>query len=252
MSRRKINDQDDRPTGQQTPPPPYPLDQAIAAAHCDTEAGDDWIDGDSGDSAVAAGSSAADGQQAALVSEGNTLERRSGAPAPDTEPPPTLAQQLLGLPQWQVRVVAALMECGGNVALASRQAGVGRDAVARFRATSQQFDRACRDATDHACDLVEASLFRGATIGDLTPVFQGGILAGWKRVRSDKAAELFMTLQGRMQEKQQGVATVSLPIEAVPAMVAEAMTRLYAARQQQGRTLDVGAQVRRVEPGAGA
>lgn len=156
--------------------------------------------------------------------------------APAAAVPEALHDPLKRLPQWQARYVLALMEYGGIITLALKKANVSRETVEKFQSNSPEFARCCADALSHSTDLVEAALFKGATVGDLTPIYQGGFLVGYKRVRSVKDAELLLKLRGKLDapddpaaaRKSAGCTTVAP--EAVGQIVAGTLKSLFEAR----------------------
>ncbi len=158
--------------------------------------------------------------------------------------PQTLAEKLQVLPPWQARYVLALMELGGNIALACQRCSVSRASVnAALASPNSEFAMACHDATDHSTDLMEAAIYRGGSIGDVQPVYQKGLIVGYKRVRNTTDAELLMRLRGRLtDEGPAGSAKPGTrpPVAAsqVPEIVAATLATLFAARaaqQQVGR-----------------
>ena len=218
----------------------YPLDRAIETALRPLP-GDGDGDGD--------GFSGSGEQPPALVFEArgdaSPLPRapaRTEGPSELVDTPPeSVAERLAGLPQWQARYVLALMECGGIEGLACGRCNISRRSVARAQYASSDFIAACAEAVEHSTDLVEAASYRGATVGDLQPIYQGGLLVGYKRVRSVKDTELILKMRGRLRDAEQEPirrGKVQLVTdEEMPAVLAEVTARLFAARQQ--RVVDV-------------
>lgn len=268
MARKRSDD--DEPRQQRTRPQPYPLDEAIETAYAPepgllpaeepSATGDSWLDGDSsgqpdgsaaGDGSREAGRAAGSGSGAAGVRGGAAGEAwdsgaRSLTASParacdaSAEPPATLDQQLAALRPWQARYVLQLMECGGIAALACVRSNVSRQSVEEHQQLSPAFASACAAAVQHSTDLVEAAVFRGATIGDTQPVYQGGLLVGYKRQRSTKDAELMLKLRGKLLGDDaatgRGTARVQLVArEDLPAIVRDVAAKLFAARQAQRR-----------------
>lgn len=134
-----------------------------------------------------------------------------------SDAPRTVMEDLADLPQWQAKYVLHLMEKGGVIALACMASNVSRRSVEDWQARSPAFARACASAVESATDLLEAAGFRGATIGDLQPVYQQGELVGTKRVRSSKDLEIMLKLRGRLKEES-GNTTVTnnLRVSLVP------------------------------------
>ena len=149
------------------------------------------------------------------------------------QPPESVAERLAGLPQWQARYVLALMELGGVIGLAATRCKVSRQSVEKAMHASPDFAGACAEAVAHSTELVEAAAFRGATVGDLTPIYQGGLLVGYKRVRNVKDAELMLKIRGRLREETEvrhtGKVEMVQPAD-MPAVLADTMKRLFAAR----------------------
>jgi hypothetical protein len=160
----------------------------------------------------------------------------SSEPLARARPPESLGDQLQRLPQWQARYVLALMEYGGVIALACRKVNVSRQSVENAQAASPEFARASADAVAHATDLVEAAVFRGATIGDTAPVYQGGLLVGYKRVRNTKDAELLLKLRGKIdapetpEASRRAAGRQPVAAETVAAVVAGTLKALFDAR----------------------
>lgn len=120
-------------------------------------------------------------------------------------PPDTVEARLASLAPWQAGYVLALMETGGVMGMACVKRRVSRQSVEKSMKADPEFAAACAEAVAHSTDLVEAAVIRGATIGDLAPVYQGGRLVGYKRVRNTKDAELALTIRGRMPDQQVNV-----------------------------------------------
>lgn len=118
------------------------------------------------------------------------------------QPPETVAQRLASLQPWKARFVLQLMECGGVMGLAATKTNVSLKSVEEHLKVDTDFAKACAEAVAHSTDLVEAAVMRGATIGDLGPVYQGGRLVGYKRTRNTKDAELALTIRGRMPDQK--------------------------------------------------
>ena len=156
------------------------------------------------------------------------------APPPPTIPPESLTQRLRHLAQWQARYVLALREYGGIVALACRKVSVSRDSVSRALRESPEFAAACAEAVEDSTDLIEAAAFRGATVGDTQPIYQGGQLVGYRRVRSVKDAEIMLKIRGRLRDEMEVTNIQAGSVEVVhkheaKALVSDVMNRLFAA-----------------------
>lgn len=154
----------------------------------------------------------------------------------DTEPnqpPESLEERLKRLRPWQAKYVLALMELGGVQALACRRCNVSRESVEGYQARDSEFAEACASAVAHSTDLVEAACFRGATVGDTQPIYQGGHLVGYKRVRNTRDAELVLRLRGKIDAPGAGekAAATTVPRAELPAKVADVMARIFGARQ---------------------
>lgn len=260
-------------------PTPYPIDEAIEQAHqvSLTESdrqnedsgngiGADWMDDEpaSGAAEQPSASEPARPERSEPSTEPSEASKRSPEPVRASEPsteqagrpagqeaprterrggqalmPQTLADRLAPLPRWQRHFVVALMECGGSIGVACNSANVSMQSVSKYRLESAEFDLACAEAIDYANDLMEAAGFRGATVGNLSPIFQGGVLVGHKRVRSPKDLETMLKVRGRLKDepKQLGPShTMRVEIVSaaeVPQRVADTMKRLYAARGKQ-------------------
>lgn len=160
--------------------------------------------------------------------------------------PPGMLEPLTHLRPWQARYCLALYELGGNDALATRRVNVSLRSVRAYMASDPAFAECVADAVAHSGELVDAALFRGATIGDVQPVYQGGLLVGYKRMRSTKDAELFLRrrgLLGQQDTEKKGAAAgyrEPLPAAEVAGVVAATLTALFAARQQQPKQLGNG------------
>ncbi len=250
-------------------PQPYPLDEALEQAYAPDHS-DEQVQGwtiphvgHTDDREAEDSRAQTTGAYAQAETHGEDAQRESDAPALVTGDsvdislgdahaceiePQTLQQTLSGLPEWQVRYVLHLMDLGGVIALACRRTNVSRQSVEEAQAASPAFLRACVMAVQDSTDLVEGAIFRGATIGDLEPVYQGGLLVGHKRKRNTKDAELFLRLRGRLQEGNEtakGVASaIHATAEALPGAVAGVLERLYSSNR--GRPQVIEAEV--IEP----
>lgn len=218
--------QEDRPSySDLIKPPPYPLDEALEQAYAPEppplppHTPDNWeqaqghgqpqppstaqehATGQQGTSAVTVtGTSAAAGRAGAavqLLATGQTPDQRGSRAM---EVPESVTDSLQGLPRWQVYFVLALMRLGGIMSMASAECSVSVKSVEKAIAASPRFAEACHYATMHATDVAEAAIYRAATIGNLAPVWHQGILVGYKRVQSMKAAELLMQMRGRLAQ----------------------------------------------------
>lgn len=252
------DESDDHPQPER--PAPYPLDLAMEAAYAPPPGtnlpappatDESWMDdgatateqdGDSnrdgsGEAGAATGTAAAGtvATATALVTGDAAIASSPHARTPARDQPPeTVAERLRGLPQWQARYVLALMECGGVMGLACLKVNVSRQSVEAALAKSADFARAAAEAVEHSTDLVEAAVMRGASIGDLAPVYQGGLLVGYKRVRNTKDAELALKLRGRLKEETtvRHVGKVEIVSnDRLGGVLAEVTARLFAARQ---------------------
>ena len=181
--------------------------------------------------------------EASVLPRARVCPREGGAPTPADAPPESVARRLERLPPWQAQYVLALMECGGIEGLACGRGNVSRRSVEKAQKASTAFAAACAEAVEHSTDLAEAACFRGATVGDLQPVCQGGLLVGYKRVRSAKDAELILKVRNRLNAEQGvsnrgGEKVEQVAPEAVPGIVAAVAARLFAARQGRAITID--------------
>lgn len=142
--------------------------------------------------------------------------------------------ELMQMPKWQRRFVLGLRQFG-VVLLAAKEANVSRATVDRYRKSSPEFDQACAHALKDSLDAVEAATIQSATVGDVQPVFQGGLLVGHKRMKNPKAAELLFKKAGYLEDKPASV-TDALKVDAVTdadlgARLRETMERLLRSRQ---------------------
>lgn len=152
------------------------------------------------------------------------------------ERPPARDSELLRLPAWMRRYVLGIRTFGVTL-LAAQHANVSRRFVDDSRKASPEFDEACRNAERDALDAVEAATIQSATVGDVQPVFQGGSLVGYKRMKNPKAAELLFKKAGYLEDKPPTVDD-RLKVDAVTdaelaARFSETMQRLYAERRRQ-------------------
>lgn len=92
---------------------------------------------------------------------------------------------------WMLRYCVAL-SVFGVVGIACRKARIYRQLVATWREKCPDFAQCIREAEDDAHDAVEASLRLSATIGDLEPIYQQGVMVGTKRMKNVKAAIALM------------------------------------------------------------
>lgn len=152
----------------------------------------------------------------------------------------TVDEALAPLKPWMQRFVRALVTHGGIVELACRAGNVSRSSAFAWKARDTIFAQLWKDAVASADDLIEASLYVSAVHGNLQPIYQGGILAGYKRVKDTKAAEIL--LKARRPEVYAPEQVVRLKGEAkvtvadakeVPAIVGEVIKALFAARAEQ-------------------
>jgi hypothetical protein len=179
-------------------PQPYALDDALESAYAPTpdEAAATWQP-----KREALDQSEAVGQ---VIEGHNPAQAVACAPARDEQlPDEELDAILLKLKPWQAKYVLSLRQYGGIIRLACRVAGVSRETVEKHQESSPEFAKACADAVEDSTDLVEAASFRGATVGDLQPVYQQGQLVGYKRVRNVKDAEIMLKLRGRLKEESE-------------------------------------------------
>jgi hypothetical protein len=212
------------------PPAAFPIDLAIEGAH---DPGlSDIADDPHADVSPLISLQNADASPAALqegLSAGGELVAR--ADVDPNVPPESLEERLKRLRPWQAKYVLALMELGGVQALACRRCGVSRESAEGYQAKDPEFAAACEAAVAHSTDLVEAACFRGATVGDTQPIYQGGHLVGYKRVRNTRDAELVLRLRGKIDAQGAGEkAATTMPRAELPAKVADVMARIFGNR----------------------
>lgn len=92
---------------------------------------------------------------------------------------------------WR-QVYLGLLEHCPNVTVASRMAGVTREAVRLVRNQDAEFAAAEKQAMATGADLVEASAFKSAVYGDLEPVFHQGVCVGHVVKYSDAMRALLL------------------------------------------------------------
>lgn len=153
------------------------------------------------------------------------------------ESPEARDAELMRLPVWQRRYVLGLRTFG-VAALAAKHANVSNQTVRKHRSQSAQFDLCCQDALRDAVDAVEASVIQSATVGNVSPVFQGGLLVGYKRVKDVKAAALIFEKAGYLDPDVHIDARATVKVDVVAAgdlaaQVREGMQKLFAARGKQ-------------------
>lgn len=157
--------------------------------------------------------------------------------AGDLTLPETLAIRLKMLPsRWMVTFVLALMELGGEPALAASRCHVSLRSVRRTMAECPEFADACREAEEHTTGVMRAGIYQSATVGDLKAIYRGVYLVGFERVKNIKAAEMVLKLRGYLQDgpQQQARATEAhVADEALTGIVAAVTARLFAG--QRGR-----------------
>lgn len=257
-----MKDKEPRPAPER--PAPYPMEEALEEAFS-TQPHDDLPPAST---TASRGSTALGRQQQATEVKGDEDNRDSGsghsastrpavrlhieaaagefpahARAQATVPPETLHARLAELPPWQAKYVLALMENGGIVGLAAARIGVSRRSVENYQAESPAFAKACAEAVEHSTDLVEAATLRGATVGDTAPVYQQGMLVGYKRVRSDKAAEIMLKIRGRLKDEQQVNLAIAGKVEHVhSAVVTDHVRRLASGIFGQSSALEIEAE----------
>lgn len=179
-------------------------------------------------------------------SPGRSRAQRAAADtvAVDTAPV-TVAERAAQLPQqWMREYIAALYEVGGVRSLARRKVGLRGSSVSEWSVTRAitacpLFGEMVTEAIDAATDLVEAACIRGATIGDVQPIYQQGMHVGNKRVRNTKDAEIALKLRGRLDDGGQATGSGARPIKVdvvhtvdLPDVVREVAARLFGARQR--------------------
>jgi hypothetical protein len=125
----------------------------------------------------------------------------AGPVEPADMPPESLEERLRELQPWKASFVLKLMECGGVLPVAALRQRVSMRSVEAHLQSDPAFAKACKEAVSHSNGVLEAAIMKGATIGDLGPVYQGGELVGYKRVRSPKDAELALKLRGMMPDQ---------------------------------------------------
>lgn len=155
-------------------------------------------------------------KQVQLMGEPQLVEAESQSPRmrdEEGELPESLYDKLRILPRWQQNYVLALRELGGIVGLACARVGVSRTSVDKFRAKSLAFQSAIDEAIEFSTDLVEAAVMKGATVGDVRPVYQGKELVGHMRVRSTKDAEMVLKLRKRLVNESAGALAVTSRVE---------------------------------------
>lgn len=159
-------------------------------------------------------------------------EARTSSPHPDSRD-----AELMRLPVWQRRYVLGLRIFGVN-ALAAQYANVSNTTVDKYKRESPLFAEACRHAMQDNYDGVVAATIQSATVGDVEPVFQAGLLVGHRRRKNVKAAELLMKKAGDLEDKPKEQARNQVQVDlvaetALATVVASAMTALYEARLRQ-------------------
>lgn len=263
----------DEPRQPVEPPSLYPIDEALITAFSDDPADqeptanepagflteDDWMNDQPQpprDRGSASEASQADGanrattqpQPATGPQPGAAREHATGNPGTQLADPTAMNSpvharmqpiaprdaELLRLAPWQRLYVLALRRLGVE-ALAGREAKVSRVTVEKYRRIDPEFDLACVHALKDNLDFIEAGTIQSATVGDVAPVFQGGVLVGHKRVKNVKAAELLFKKAGYLEDKPASV-TDALKVEAVTdadlaARLRETMERLLRSQQ---------------------
>jgi hypothetical protein len=170
-------------------PPPYRLDDALESVHAPTP-----LDG-----LVIGGTPASESCSRACDAE--DFE----------EQPETVIDQIARLPKrWMQRYAAALFKVGGIASLARKAirpecGGISIDSVRKAAANCPEFAGLIAAAQLDGQQTVDAAVYTGATVGDDVPVYQQGEYIATKKVRSDKAAELFYKKNGLMADQNVNV-----------------------------------------------
>lgn len=234
MNPESDRNEEDRPSyADLVKPPPYPMDEALeqACAPPPQNPGhtpDNWDepqragqiiesetstdhensaerDGQSGGTG-AAGRRKGGGRAEKGSAQGNSdgasglvVERPPGSHE-SQELPQSVAESLSTLRPWQTRYVLSLIRLGGIQTLACQDCGVSIFNIRKYVSESPDFAHACAVAVEHSNQMVEAALYRGATIGDQKPVWHQGVLVGYERKRSHKDAELLLKLRGKLAQ----------------------------------------------------
>lgn len=182
-------------------------------------------------------------QRPAVTSDDFAIEA-----APVDPPPAGLARMMDGLPEWQLAFVVALLDCQGVIQLAAKAAGVSTAAIRRAREDSDQFDMAVIEALEQCKGVYEAALIQSAVVGVRTPVFQGGICVGYKRVRDVKALQYLLEAKapeeyGPKDDSQQQLSKIATA-EVLKGALHEAGRRLFLAAQGIGEKRAKARQIR--------
>lgn len=80
----------------------------------------------------------------------------------------------------------------GNVTKACRAAKVGRSTAYDMYLSDADFAQAWDEALEEATDLLEAEARRRAEQGVRTPIYQGGLLVGYKQMYSDGLMQMLL------------------------------------------------------------
>lgn len=200
-----------------TRPQPYPLEEALEAAYApepfELPPHTDDLEDQSPHEASASASSAASSAEACAADSETGAGAEAGAsvtagpPQPLLVPhasvesvPESLHRRLEKLRKWQRNYVLALRDKGGVMALACLVCNVSRESVLKAINESSEFMDACHHACEHSNDLVEASLYKSATMGDLQGVYHRGVCIAYERKKSVKAATELLRIRGRGTE----------------------------------------------------
>lgn len=227
-----------------TPHPPAlsPLDEALEAAF--DPMAEESSPASSAPSSMAslAQREAPEGQAALLMEE--TSDGESSPRARDAEDfeeqPETVADQIARLPKrWMQCYAGTLFKVGGIASLARKAirpecGGISIDSVRKAAANCPEFAALIAAAQLDGQQTVDAAVYTGATVGDDVPVYQQGEYVATKKVRSDKAAELFYKKNGLMADQQVNVTHtghVTTPDEALPAQLLRVAEMLFGGQE---------------------
>lgn len=123
--------------------------------------------------------------------------------AHEEQPESTEEQIARELPGWPGRYILQCFALGGNMTLASKATSISIFRVNKLRQESETFAAWLEAARRSAGDLIEAALHVSATVGDLKPIYQGGVLVGWERRKNVQAATAVLGSQ-RPEYRQRG------------------------------------------------
>lgn len=131
-----------------------------------------------------------------------------------------------GWSPWQWTYLSTLRRSQGIVSVACRIMNISPHTVRKYAANDTSFAEALQEVQDAALDRIEGGLTVSATVGDERPIYQGGVLVGWERRKSERAATVLLGAARPAKYREAQPLTYTGPALPDPQAVADAMRRL--------------------------